>query len=114
IDRLPHRRSYRMPWLPVLLAAAAGFVIAFVLFHRPPDVHLGQPIVQDSTTQPTTTTTATTQPAPAPVARLALATGKVLFCCPGNSGWSPMPTGGEVPPGTRVRTGPDVRCEFQT
>jgi hypothetical protein len=114
IARLPHRRSYRMPWLPVLLAAAAGFAIAFVLFHRPLDTHRAQPIVQNPTTVPTTQPEVTPPARPAPVAHLALATGKVMFCCPGDSGWSPMPTGGEVPPGTRVRTGPDVRCEFQT
>ena len=113
IAHLPHRRAYRIPWLPVLLAAAAGFAIAFVLFHRPPNARPTQPIVQHQTT----TTQPSTQPSPTsptPVARLALATGKVMFCCPGDAGWSPMPTGGEVPPGTRVRTGPDVRCEFQT
>jgi len=50
---------------------------------------------------------------PAAVAHLTLATGEVE-CRPGDGpAWSVLPTGGAVPAGTRLRTGPAVRCEFR-
>jgi hypothetical protein len=65
--------------------------------------------VQNLTTQPAT------QPAIAPaVGHLSLATGSVVFRCPGDSDWSAMPTGGAIAAGTCVKTGDDVRCEIVT
>lgn len=57
------------------------------------------------------TTLPSTQPA---VGHLSLATGAVVFRCPGETQWSPMPTGGSLVAGTYVMTGDDVRCEIVT
>ena len=102
ISQLPHRSPRRIPWWPMLLSAAAGFAVAFGLFH-------GQ-------TSPPVAIAPTTHPAsqPAPIAQLALTTGAVEFRCPGDAQWSAMATGGSVASGTSVRTGPNVRCEFHT
>lgn len=106
IAELPRRSSRRIPWLPMLVSAAAGFAMAFGLFHRQPAVTISVRAASRPISQPATQ--------PAPIAQLALATGAVQFCCPGESQWSAMATGGGVPAGTRVRTGPNVRCEFHT
>ncbi len=46
--------------------------------------------------------------------QLVVATGAVEVLTSGKKDWQPMPTGGTLPPGTRVRTGPKARCEFRT
>jgi hypothetical protein len=113
IAQLPHRRSsWRISWFTAILSAAAGFAIAYALFHRPPQPSApNTPQIVHSTSQPTS------QPISKPpaVAQLALATGAVEFCCPGDNGrWSAMPTGGDLPAGASVRTPKDVRCELRT
>jgi hypothetical protein len=104
IAQLPRPRTLRLPWLTGILSAAAGFALAFALFHRATTPSGGTPIAHPAS-----------QPTSAPVvAQLALATGAVQFRCPGDADWCPMPTGGAVPAGASVRTGPDVRCELRT
>ena len=102
IAQLPHKSFRRIPWLAMLVAAAAGFALAFGLFH----VNERKTVVVRPTSIPTSR--------PSPIARLALSTGVVQFKCPGQTEWSTMATGGEVLRGTLVRTGPDIRCEFRT
>ena len=102
IAQLPQKSSRRIPWLVMLTSAAAGFALAFALFHQTaPKTFIIQP-----TSLPATR--------PASIAQLALSTGAVQFKCPGQTDWSTMATGGSIPAGTQIRTGPDVRCEFHT
>lgn len=102
IAQLPRKSSRRIPWLVMLTSAAAGFALAFALFHQTaPKTFVIQP-----TSLPATR--------PASIAQLALSTGAVQFKCPGQTDWSTMATGGDVPRGTLVRTGPNIRCEFRT
>ena len=101
ISQLPRKLNRRMAWLPMLLSAAAGFAIAFGFFRTQPQGGIAIHPVSQPTSQPV------------PVAQLALATGAVQFLCPGDKDWCAMATGGSVPAGAQVRTGPDVRCEFR-
>lgn len=97
----PQARSWRIGFLPMLLSAAAGFVVALLIF-RP----WAQPNL------PAKFQTADSQPAQAaPIAHLSVATGPIDFRCPGKD-WQTLPTGGSVPADTQIRTGPNVRCEF--
>jgi hypothetical protein len=104
VDRLrsvpvPRPRP-RLRWLPMLLSAAAGFLLAVVVFRpwqRP---------------QPVEHPTGSDAP-PRPVLLLTLATGAVDVCAPGQETWQQLPSGGTVEAGARVRTPPQVRCEFR-
>lgn len=82
-----------------LLAAAAGFAIAVLVF-RP----WNKPVV----VSPVPTTQAV-----APAAQLSLATGRVFVCPDHSQDWRPLETGGSVGAGVRVRTAPSVRCELK-
>ncbi|HSI37412.1 MAG TPA: FecR domain-containing protein [Tepidisphaeraceae bacterium] len=88
--------------LTPLLAAAAGFALAILIFR--PWHHPTPPVAQ----QPVPNA-----PAVDPVARLALATGQVDIRPPGAAEFFVCPTGGTIEPGTVVRTGPKVRCELR-
>lgn len=98
----------RSPWqlLRLPLAAAAGFLLAVLLFHpwtkAPPSQVMVQ--VQPEPDHPT---------APSPsAALLTVATGQVQFR--GSDGqWRAIETGGGVPAGATVRTPAGVRCEFR-
>ncbi len=84
----------------MLASAAAGFLLAVVLlqpWNRPAPLGIAP----------------TSKAPPQPIAHLALATGVVEIHDPGSGQWRAMETGGAVRPGDRVRTGPDVRCEFR-
>jgi ferric-dicitrate binding protein FerR (iron transport regulator) len=97
----PPRR--RVPWLPMLLSAAAGFLLAVLVFRpwqQPPPKSLGE----ESHVNP---------PQPRPTVLLALATGAVEVLEPGQDAWQPVTGGGTVEVGCRVRTPPKVRCEFR-
>jgi ferric-dicitrate binding protein FerR (iron transport regulator) len=87
--------------LPVLAAAAAGFLLAVMLL-RPWATPTVAPHPVSATTAPIS------QPA---LATLALATGAVELRDAAGA-WRAMPTGGSVGAGDVVRTGPSVRCEF--
>jgi ferric-dicitrate binding protein FerR (iron transport regulator) len=94
----------RARWLPVLLSAAAGFLLAVGIFRpwqRPPG---------GSTTVPPTPIEAK----PEPMALLTLATGAVEVMLPGTNAWQPLPGGSGVEVGAAVRTPAQVRCTFRT
>jgi hypothetical protein len=97
----------RLPWLPMLLSAAAGFLLAVLLLRpwQPPPPAATNQQQQAHTEQP---------PPPPPTVLLALATGAVEVLAPGQDAWQPLPDGGKVEVGSRVRTPPQVRCEFRT
>jgi ferric-dicitrate binding protein FerR (iron transport regulator) len=111
IQRFPARRRISMRWLSPVIAAAAGFLLAVFVFqpwtkNRIPSVQTSANPAIPVATRPTSL------PSPSPIAHLALATGKVEILPKETAFWCPMPTGGDVPPEARVRTGPGVRCEF--
>ncbi len=108
---LKRRRSSPLRWLPLGLAAAAGFFAAYLIFRPGPKLpevgtiaHLSSTTPIPLTTEPASTFTC---------GQLALATGKVEICPSNSSTWRPMETGGAVPIDARVRTGDGIRCEFQ-
>jgi anti-sigma factor RsiW len=98
-------------------AAAAGFALAVVLM-RPwersvPSVSVPTTNTAQVAASSTTTTSKPVAPAERPVGQLALATGAVFVCPSGSDDWRPLESGGVVPAGIKVRTGPSVRCEFK-
>ena len=106
------RVPFSSEWLPLGLAAAAGFLVAVLIF-RP---WQKSPEIVRTITQPSATTqvASTTQPdAVFTCGQLALATGKVEIRPRDSSVWRPMETGGSVPVDACVRTGDGIRCEFQ-
>jgi len=108
IARLPAGRTWplpRLPWLTVLVSAAAGFLLALAIFRpwQPPSVVPTPP--EQARTNP---------PQPRPTVLLALATGAVEVLTPGQENWKPLAGGDTVEVGCRVRTPPEVRCEFRT
>jgi hypothetical protein len=108
------RLQRRIPWLALVLSAAAGFLIAVLLFRpwvKSPEPDLANR--QDKTIRPVHET-----PQQRPeVIILALATGADEACeilAPGETAWRVLKLGGEIAFGTRVRTNPKARCEFHT
>jgi ferric-dicitrate binding protein FerR (iron transport regulator) len=100
----PARPARRLPWLPMLLSAAAGFLIAVAVFRpwqRPP-----QPVPPDDPGRVSVTPSR-------PTLLLALATGAVEVQPPGQDAWQSVTGGGTVEVGCRVRTPPEVCCEFR-
>jgi len=107
-------RTRAFPWLAVALSAAAGFLIAVLLFRPwtktvellPADLHdvAARPEIKTPQLQPETIL-------------LALATNADQACealLPGEKVWTTLKKGAAIGMGTRVRTGPDARCEFHT
>jgi ferric-dicitrate binding protein FerR (iron transport regulator) len=101
-------RTRRLPWFAMVASAAAGFLLAAVLFRpwqagqpRPP---LPVPVDEES---------APSVPA-LELAQLAVASQAVQIMLPGENQWQPLKAGGSVQVGTRVRTPANVRCEFTT
>lgn len=98
----------------LIVAAAAGFLLAFALL-RPWEVKqpVTQVVIAPTPPGPAATATASSPTSKeSPLATLALATGAVE--CKASGDWQPMPTGGAVRSGDVIRTGPKVRCEFTT
>jgi ferric-dicitrate binding protein FerR (iron transport regulator) len=96
-------RSRIRGW-PLLAAAAAGFLFAVLLF-RPWE--RASQIVQNSNRTPP-------GDAEKETVLLAVSNGAVEFLAPGSNLWQALKTGKDVAVGSRVRTGPAVRCEFRT
>jgi len=108
----PRRRAF--PWLAVALSAAAGFLIAVLLF---------RPWTKTAEQGPTNSNDLAVRPeikmpqlGPETIL-LALATNADQACealLPGETVWTTLKKGAAIGIGTRVRTGPDARCEFHT
>lgn len=108
VGRLAPRNAVRgVWWAPVLASAAAGFLLAVLMFR--PWQRVLEPTSRPLPVQVAHDTVENRSPA---VGRLDLATGAVEFLPPGQTDWQPMATGGGFPAGTRIRTGSGVRCEF--
>jgi membrane protein implicated in regulation of membrane protease activity len=95
----------RMPWLPMLVAAAAGFLLAAILFR--PWLKSPEKTADDDTQSADQQKKETVL--------LAVASGVVEMLVPGSSdSWQALKTGGQIEVGSQVRTRPGVRCEFRT
>jgi ferric-dicitrate binding protein FerR (iron transport regulator) len=97
----PGKRRFRLPWLPMLLSAAAGFLIAVLIFRpwerRPiPEVPETGPVAKAKDK-----------------VRLAVTTGAVEVLPPGKKTWEAVNGGAVVEVGCKVRTPDQVRCEFR-
>lgn len=107
IAQLPassNRVKNRIGWWPLLAAAAAGFLFAVLLF-RP--WQKASQVAQDRNPAPVADTEKET-------VLLAVSNGAVELLAPGSNLWQALKTGTDVAVGSRVRTGPAVRCEFRT
>src|SRR5581483_6696658 len=104
---VPNRSKRRLSVLPMVAAAAAGFLLAVLLF---------RPWQERIVVLPTQVET---QPGPGPEApaqemlTLAIANRNVEVQTPDQQ-WRTAAVGENLPLGTHVRTGPTVRCEFRT
>ncbi|HSZ57879.1 MAG TPA: FecR domain-containing protein [Tepidisphaeraceae bacterium] len=96
VMQLAQSRPRPSRWLWPLASAAAGFLLAVMLL-RPWQGKASSGEPGDNRI--------------ASIGRLDIATGLIECRAPGGT-WSPMQTGAAVAPGSRVRTGPGVRCEF--
>lgn len=106
---LPRRRR-PSAWPLVPLAAAAGFLAAFLLFRRAdrPDPRIGQLEAKVRELE----TRVKPLPAPSrPLAKLDVATGAVEVRRDGGD-WAALPTGGAIQPGSWVRTTGKSKCSF--
>lgn len=131
-----------IPWLPVLVSAAAGFLLAVVLFRlwdrtasqltnirpEPPKhtatndlAHDSPPVDHDKSpegSEKIATKGLDMTPEPErsqqPRTQLVFAKGAIEMLPPDSDSWRALATGGIVEPGTRVRTDSIGRCEFRT
>ncbi len=97
-------------WVPVIAAAAAGFLVAFLIFRKPgpPD-----PVVWTAKGGPPGPVQFTQQVEAAPVvARLSMATGSVEVQ-ESLSPWASCPAQGAVPAGAQVRTAANAKCSLR-
>jgi hypothetical protein len=96
----------RFGWLPLILAVAAGFLLAVIVFQP----WNRQPVAL----QPRDTVPAL--PIATPVAHLVVATGDVEMRAPAAVDWQPFPAikSFTCPSRSEVRTGDGVSCELKT
>lgn len=109
LAQLPDLRPIRrrpLIW-PMLLSAAAGFLVAMLLF-RPWEKRIEQvPIevpVREIVTIP--------QPEKPPGVQLAVAKAPIQYQAPGENLWQTLAVGASAPVGCRLKTSPDLRCEL--
>jgi len=108
--RRPVRLSWASgPWIPMILSAAAGFLVAAVVFYRP-DAAPARPLVQVAGPAAPSMPSA----APQAAAELVVATNAVEVMRGPGSAWELIVKGGRIEAGARVRTPKRVRCEFRT
>jgi ferric-dicitrate binding protein FerR (iron transport regulator) len=95
------KRPFRLPWIPMLLSAAAGFLVAVLVFRpwerTPKPEHVGPAqvnLVKEKV-------------------RLAVTTGEVEVLPAGKDSWQAIKGGELVEVGCKVRTPAQVRCEFR-
>jgi ferric-dicitrate binding protein FerR (iron transport regulator) len=111
----PRSTLHRFGWVAMLASAAAGFLLAVVVF-RPwqkpePDPWQTVEVIGGEGR----VWKAPGQAPPKPdTAMLAVASQAVEMLAPGTASWQVLKTGGEIAAGARVRTGPMSRCEFRT
>jgi ferric-dicitrate binding protein FerR (iron transport regulator) len=105
----PSPNRHRLAWLPMLAAAAAGFLAALLVFR--PWQHVEVVIEKPD---PFTMALGPTEMPQLGHAFLTVANEPVEISAANGSPWQKFESGGELALGCRVRTGPSVRCEFRT
>jgi ferric-dicitrate binding protein FerR (iron transport regulator) len=103
----PARSRLPVPWLPILLSTAAGFLLALVIF-RP---WTKPPVEIVTVPGPGMETAAKTLP---PRVLVTVASRPVELLPPGSTRWEKVAQGSHIELGSRVRTDPLMRCELQT
>jgi hypothetical protein len=104
----------------MLLSAAAGFLLAVFIFRpwQSGEVQLAHPTAPSVPASPAIDRplrkVGSTIAPHGPMAELVLALGTIMMLPPGGTQWEEMRTGGQIQSGTRIRTGPQGRCEFRT
>jgi ferric-dicitrate binding protein FerR (iron transport regulator) len=121
----------RLPWVPMILAAAAGFLLAVAIFRpwspsdrlvtsgrasTPPriDSQNGKPISTERASGRIDVASSKVPPSHDTKTQLVFAKGAIEMLAPGDEAWRPLATGGTIDPATRVRTDGSGRCEFRT
>jgi predicted anti-sigma-YlaC factor YlaD len=99
------------PWLKLSAAAAAGFLLAVLVF-RPWVRHA--PDVTGEPGQANSTETTEIPPTKPQVFSLSVASKAIEVLAPGATIWEGVQAGGQVALGSQVRTGRDAFCEFQS
>jgi hypothetical protein len=141
--RMPATAPIRaIPWIPVLMSAAAGFLLALLVVRlwdrttaqlvkvlpQPPDQTVTRdrsldllpdnngksPDGSESVVVKKPDTPGRPLAADQPRTQLVFAKGAIETFSPDGDSWRPLATGGTVEPGTRVRTDAAGRCEFRT
>jgi hypothetical protein len=133
-----------IPWIPVLMSAAAGFLLAVLIFRvwdrsasrladvlpQPPNHEADRDVAHrtpppgkiEKTPDEAPEQIAVKGPEPLPergaparpLTQLVFAKGAIEMLPPGSEAWRPLATGGTIEPATRVRTDAAGRCEFRT
>ena len=103
IRQLPSRGLVRR-WLPLLLSAAAGFLVAALVFQPWKRAREIDPAPQTAESRPSDKTELS----------LTFAREPVDVLLPGRADWQPLKAGQTFEAGCRVRTKPDLRCAIQT
>jgi ferric-dicitrate binding protein FerR (iron transport regulator) len=107
----PSRTSHRLVWWPILVSAAAGFLLAVLVF-RPWEKGVDPYAVRDKNNpEPGQGMQVATKPQEQESILLAVANGAVEFLAPGQEAWQALKGGSQIPLGSRVRTR-EARCEF--
>jgi hypothetical protein len=101
---IPNKAWGRVSWLPMLAAAAAGFLIAVLVFRS---WEKAPQTARESDSQPSDKLEMESL-------LLAISNGAVEIQTPGSGVWQDLKTGAKVTPGSRVRTAAAVRCELRT
>jgi ferric-dicitrate binding protein FerR (iron transport regulator) len=102
----------RLPWLPMISAAAAGFLVAVLVFQ--PWRRATELVVVTPPTADLPRTAIEPDPPKKETIFFTCANDPVECLARGKKGWKNLQTGEEISVGGRVRTGPGVRCEFRT
>jgi ferric-dicitrate binding protein FerR (iron transport regulator) len=134
----PATPTLRIQWVPVLFAAAAGFLAAVLVFRPWASIstHVADAVSPAVDEGPTTNANEPSAnspndggkelPLPPAVTvdhppinknmktQLVFAKGAIEMLPPGETDWRPIATGGTIDPATRVRTDASGRCEFRT
>ncbi len=116
--RISAPRPQRRPrWGPLLLSAAAGFLLALLVFR--PWERVQQPVAKNdgSPVQPKEEMAQHEPKAPQvnpETVLLTVANEAVEVMAPDSNLWQVLKGGATMPIGARVRTRPAVRCEFRT
>jgi FecR protein/Putative zinc-finger len=110
------RRGVWFPWTLTLASAAAGFLLAVLIFRPWTRTTPEQGVVWENSPKDSKPMDLNPQVLPGGVklAYCCPSDGALEVCLPQSSTWQPMQVGQSFAPGTHLRTGPALRCELHT